>query len=947
MINHADTTARFPRKRARVRPRRIPLCVEHLQDRIVPVATISGNAFLGIDAINPSGATDPEAPISGISILLDGANPTVTDSNGAYTFTNVAAGNHTVSVQLPLGSNYWGFTAQTLDGYKVQVQDGQTFGNLSFSLTPKNSALIQSFYQRTLVRSSDLNGLNFWVNALGGSTTGGQALASFLSSPEFATVVAPFTSVLDGFFPGKPIDANLLRPNIQYERLGITPDAMVLNMLYSPTFVAAFGDTSQLANQPFVSFLYSTLLHRMPDPAGLTFWTNSLNNGADRGAVILGFESSAEFATTNPNLADEVSVSLAYQGILGRQADPAGFQHWVAQLKAGMTTAQLGDALLASPEYAGLQGYNDLLLTDIASQQYTAEISPLNRLQQFDTTTAAFDLPVAAGSITGLTSAGKPANLYVVAHGWAPGFTEDVLLHSTPGNPLKSWQTVQFPGGIPAGADPQWLYTGINQVSAEGLAQAITDVDPNAIVLAFSWIDDSATPLSPNANTANLSAVSSLLLASESESDTQVNGLRLASAVEQAIAPSFFTNKGLVHLLGHSHGAKVATVAALSMQEANVPVTQLSLFESPEDGPNVQQPLPVGLLHAPGLGSAQNFLWYYLQQMQLSLTPLQDNGRTANNQTLVDNYFSQYGFGDPLAGFSNPAQAGLIDVQLHPEVLYGLPTASDFEKNPQKALAELANTLFGSHDYPPPWYAQASLLTDAALQWSPLINPTVAPGLSPIYQQNWTPTPPNTNPIFSQQYDLTTTGISPTGYTPTFTPLQFAEQYQVGQVTVGDAPASGQSQTITLGGDSSPMSVAALTFTPNSAIFENDTNKGIPGNGLDFQFQFVNAAPGDRLVVWTRGMSNLTIPLGGVTSGNLGYQSLQVFDMVGTTAGSTKQGATISLDSFANSTLIEGGLSATRIPLFGFTLLHGPNSNSSVVISSLRQFNDGTQPASA
>jgi pimeloyl-ACP methyl ester carboxylesterase len=918
-----------------------PLALEELSERIVPASTISGNVFMGVDAIDPLSATNPETPLQGISVLLDGANPVVTDANGAYSFANVTAGSHKVSVQLAAGSGLWGFTAQTLQGYTLSLADGQNYSQLNFTLTPQNSALVQNFYQQLLVRSSDLSGLNFWVGSLAADNTGGAVLNTFLTSQEYAVAVAPMANLLAGFFPNAPVDPSLLRNNIQLERQGVTPDALALNILYSEPFVAAFGDTSQLGNPQFVTFLYQNLLHRTPDLAGLNFWTNMLVGGANRGEAVLGFESSPEFLPANPGLPNQVTVSMVYEGILGREADPSGFAFWTSQ--TGITATSLANTFLGSAEYSGLQGYNDLMLADIAAQPYKPEVSVLSRLQQFDPATGLFDLPVTTGSITGLTAAGKPANLYVVAHGWEPGFTEDVLLNSTPGNPLKTWQTVQLPGGNPPAPASAFLFQGLNQVSTTGLGQAIYDDDPNAVVVAYSWLDDSATPLAANPSTADLTALSSLLLAGQSESNAQMNGVRMASAVEQALGTSFFQNQGLIHLMGHSHGAKVATVAALTLQQASVPVTQLTLLESPEDGPDIQAPLPaLGYLHAAGLGSAQNFLWYYLSQMQLSADPLGGTTRTPTNKTFVDSYYSSYGFGAPLGGFLAATQTGLVDVNLHPEILYGLPTTSQIIQEPEKALAELANTLIQSHSYPPFWYGQSSLLTSFALQWSPLLNPAIAPALSKIYMQNWAPTPPATSPVFSQQYNLTTNGITEPTYTPTFSPLQFAQQYQVGQVAIGDAPSQNQSQTITLGGDASAMDVAGLSFTPNSAIFTNDTDLGKAGNGLDFQFQFINPQPGDRLVVWTRGMTGVSVPLASKTTGNLGYQSLQLFDMLGTTAGTTAQTATISLDSFSNATFVTGGFNATKVPLFGFTLIHGPNSTSSVQITNLQQLNDGT-----
>jgi hypothetical protein len=234
------------------------------------------------------------------------------------------------------------------------------------------------------------------------------------------------------------------------------------------------------------------------------------------------------------------------------------------------------------------------------------------------------------------------------------------------------------------------------------------------------------------------------------------------------------------------------------------------------------------------------------------------------------------------------------------------------------------------------------MLTNFALQWSPLLNSSAALNLDPIYRQDWAPTAPATNPVFPQQYNLVNTGITEPSFTPTYTPLQFAQQYQQGQVVIGAGSSS-----ITLGGDATSVNIAAISFTPNSAIIENDTTKGVAGNGLDFQFKFTNVQAGDRLVVWTRGMSGLSVPLASKTTGNLGYQSLQLFDMLGTLAGTSTQFATISLDSFSNNTFITGGLSATKVPLFGFTLIHGEGSTSTVEITNLRQFNDGTVTASA
>jgi hypothetical protein len=65
-------------------------------------------------------------------------------------------------------------------------------------------------------------------------------------------------------------------------------------------------------------------------------------------------------------------------------------------------------------------------------------------------------------------------------------------------------------------------------------------------------------------------------------------------------------------------------------------------------------------------------------------------------------------------------------------------------------------------------------------------------------------------------------------------------------------------------------------------------------------------------------------------------------------AGTAAQFATISLDGFANQNshnnndLVEGMLNATQQPVLGFSLIHAGGGQSSVTISSMQQFSDGT-----
>lgn len=103
----------------------------------------------------------------------------------------------------------------------------------------------------------------------------------------------------------------------------------------------------------FVSQLYRDLLSRAPD-AGLSYWVAALGNDSmTRASVAAAFFGGAEF-TANAQFVYDV-----YQGILGRDADFAGWQYWDARMESGaMSQSAIIDTFLGSAEYAQDFGAN-------------------------------------------------------------------------------------------------------------------------------------------------------------------------------------------------------------------------------------------------------------------------------------------------------------------------------------------------------------------------------------------------------------------------------------------------------------------------------------------------------------------------------------------------------------------------------------------------------------
>jgi len=66
------------------------------------------------------------------------------------------------------------------------------------------------------------------------------------------------------------------RKSVQLQNLGVAQDATVLQILYSLPFMAKYGNTSDMSNSDYVTFMYNQLLGRLPTPLELRTWDSLL-----------------------------------------------------------------------------------------------------------------------------------------------------------------------------------------------------------------------------------------------------------------------------------------------------------------------------------------------------------------------------------------------------------------------------------------------------------------------------------------------------------------------------------------------------------------------------------------------------------------------------------------------------------------------------------------------
>lgn len=321
------------------------------------------------------------------------------------------------------------------------------------------------------------------------------------------------------------------------------------------------------------------------------------------------------------------------------------------------------------------------LLTPVGKcQEYQVQpptCAPIEHLAKWDGTNW---VPVCTGDLSS-------GNIHILVHGWAPG------LRTFADDGGKIWDTTDPKTGSATNAD----FAGI----LKNAAIDIKAVAPGDIVVAFNWIDMSATVRSP-------SDILSLTEARQSRLKTDEAAGDLVDALKSAgIFSGSFTGK--LQIFGISHGARVSALATEKLYNSgnvgSVVVNQLTLADSPEG--------------TTGLTGAGNQLGSVLSGIKI--------GRDASS-TFVDNYYSCF-------GNSYNVDDGIVNVKLTPK-----PSLSFGDK----------------HVYPVNWYEGASMsINNLGIAWSPLEGDAYK-NLSSSYEQDWQ----NPNGSFdnSKEYNLKDTG---------------------------------------------------------------------------------------------------------------------------------------------------------------------------------------------
>ncbi len=221
-------------------------------------------------------------------------------------------------------------------------------------------------YTIVLGRAAEEQGLNDWAARLMAKEIDGATLVDmFVNSDEFIarnTSDEEYIKILYRAVLGREADAEGLKMWKNMLADGWTRDYIMEGLVLSTEFenicnsygiTAAFEPTEESQVRSFVKRMYTVVLNRRADAAGLNDWTKRLMNGTANGAQLAdGFISSDEFV--NRNLSNEKYIKVLYRAFFNREPDEGGFNVWMNELAKGVSRRDVMKGFVHSVEFSDL-----------------------------------------------------------------------------------------------------------------------------------------------------------------------------------------------------------------------------------------------------------------------------------------------------------------------------------------------------------------------------------------------------------------------------------------------------------------------------------------------------------------------------------------------------------------------------------------------------------------
>ena len=322
-------------------------------------ANLAGHLFIdyNADAVQEPG----EAGVAGRTVFLDtngngvldpGEPSALTGAAGAYSFTGIAPGTYTLSLQTlgferGVGVNGTGTTlvlsaGENLSGVGLGERVRSAVGTLPVNsqvfagtYPDARTALIQGYYHAILGRAADSRELAYRTRALKATSPRAVIRAIVNSNESRSNQIRDDYRVILGRTPSAGEVSHWGRAM----RAGRSSSQVATALLTSPEYKA-----KNASNQAFVSPLYRVILSREGDAGGLAAWTNALNSGAATPPrVVAGFFNSTE--------SRDLAIDALYAELLERPVDPVGQAGFQPLASTGAGNDRMIVSILSSPEF--------------------------------------------------------------------------------------------------------------------------------------------------------------------------------------------------------------------------------------------------------------------------------------------------------------------------------------------------------------------------------------------------------------------------------------------------------------------------------------------------------------------------------------------------------------------------------------------------------------------
>lgn len=227
-------------------------------------------------------------------------------------------------------------------GTSPSAKDNDIFANTDLG----RRLFVRQIYRDVLGREGDSAGINFWFAEItAGRQTRTTMIESFLFAPESEGTAVQAARLYFAAFQRSADPAGLTFWTNTVIASGVQSVSQAFAT--SSEFVARYGS---LDNAGFINRMYINVLGRPADAAGTAFWVGQMGapSNLTRGEVLLQFANSPEYrALIDPS----VSVSRLYISMLIRQPDDGGLNFWAGQIRGGTSIRGLIDSFVTSAEY--------------------------------------------------------------------------------------------------------------------------------------------------------------------------------------------------------------------------------------------------------------------------------------------------------------------------------------------------------------------------------------------------------------------------------------------------------------------------------------------------------------------------------------------------------------------------------------------------------------------